>query len=917
VSAPISNPHVQRTFGFTTHARQTCAIAWASFGTIAKSGGGLVLLAIALFMAVFVLRLMHSMEVPLLPRTAQVVRLLTTPFAENPAPPLMLLPLLIIFCAGELVWRERDSGLSEMIDATPVPEWVFFVGKFLGLSLLLVAWTALLTMAGVLVQVGMGYFDLEIGLYLKTLFGLQLIDNLLFALLFFVVHAVVNQKHVGSLVALIAYGVITFASRLGIEHDLLVFGSSPKWSYTDIRGFGSSLGPWLWFKLYWAAWALLLAVAARLLWPRGRDQSLRTRLRSARRRFTRPAAGVATIAIAFALAVGGFIFYNTYVVNAHDTAAFRTERSVEYERRYGKYARIPQLSLAGSSVHVEIYPRRREVQIRGTYSLVNRNAVAIDHIHLATVPGLETGEVAFDRPAARVLADDDLGYRIYKVESALRPGESLRLNFQVRFKPRGFGGSDIDDSVAANGTYFTSREWLPSIGYQRDRELVDAAARKRHGLPPRPVLPSLNDAYERRSGADRVAFEAIMGTDDDQIAVAPGALRRTWTDGGRRYFHYSTDAPIGNNYVFASAAYAVHEAHWNPSTGGGPGVTIRIFHHPRHAANLDRMVRSVRASLGYYAEQFGSTYPYGHLTLIERSGQGDSLHSEASAIDYEEKFSLFNPNDGPQGLDIVFFAVAHEVAHQWWGHRLVPANVEGVVLMAEGLANYSAMQVLEATYGHDHLERYLSQVLWESYEVPHTRAAVPLLRADNAFLGYRKGAQAMYGLSRYIGKERVNRALQRLFEKNSSGAPPLPTTLDLYRELRAVTPDSLYSLLHDLFEANTFWDLGTEQATAVQTRAGTWQVTLHVKARKVVVDEAGVETAVPMNDRVEIGVFTGDEKGENSGNPLYLQKHRIRSGKQTITVTVPGKPARAGIDPYHLLVEWKSDNNIEKIKVKS
>ena len=29
-----------------------------------------------------------------------------------------------------------------------------------------------------------------------------------------------------------------------------------------MRGFGPSLGPWLWFKLYWAAWALLLAVAA-------------------------------------------------------------------------------------------------------------------------------------------------------------------------------------------------------------------------------------------------------------------------------------------------------------------------------------------------------------------------------------------------------------------------------------------------------------------------------------------------------------------------------------------------------------------------------------------------------------------------------------------------------------------------------
>ena len=34
--------------------------------------------------------------------------------------------------------------------------------------------------------------------------------------------------------------------------------------------------------------------------------------------------------------------------------------------------------------------------------------------------------------------------------------------------------------------------------------------------------------------------------------------------------------------------------------------------------------------------------------------------------------------------------------------------------------------------------------------------------------------------------------------------------------------------------------------------------------------------------------------------------HRIRSTEQTITVTVPRKPAHAGIDPYHLLIELES-----------
>jgi hypothetical protein len=67
-----------------------------------------------------------------------------------------------------------------------------------------------------------------------------------------------------------------------------------------------------------------------------------------------------------------------------------------------------------------------------------------------------------------------------------------------------------------------------------------------------------------------------------------------------------------------------------------------------------------------------------------------------------------------------------------------------------------------------------------------------------------------------------------------------------------------------------------------------------VQARKVV-DSAGVETPVPMDDWVEVGVFVPAEEGEELGKPLYVQMHRIRSTEQTITVTVPRKPAHAGI----------------------
>lgn len=46
-------------------------------------------------------------------------------------------------------------------------------------------------------------------------------------------------------------------------------------------------------------------------------------------------------------------------------------------------------------------------------------------------------------------------------------------------------------------------------------------------------------------------------------------------------------------------------------------------------------------------------------------------------------------------------------------------------------------------------------------------------------------------MSESIGEERVNGALRRLYERHQPQEAPLATTLDLYRELKAVTPDSI------------------------------------------------------------------------------------------------------------------------------
>lgn len=913
-SALISIPQVRRTFDIASHLRQVLTIAGTSFRTIMMKRSSLfyafpfvlILLTLPGNLEFWNLELM---TVPLLPRTEHMLRFLTAPLANTGNFLWVIISLLIIFYAEKLVWTERGAGLSEMTDAAPVPEWVLFLGKYLGLSLVLVTWLTLLMAAGMFVQVRMGYYNFEIGLYLQTLYGFQLSDYLLFALLVLVIHMLVNQKQIGRLVALTAYGLIGFVSLTGIEHNLLIFGADPGWSYTDMRGFGPSLGPWLWFKLYWVAWGLLLAVLARLFWVRSTEASLKSRIRLARARLTRPTAGMLLIAVGLIITLGGFIFYNTNILNTYHTASERMEQRAEYERRYGQYEDIPQPRLTNTNLQIELYPKRREAEIHGTYDLVNSTDFIIDSIHVATVQEVETSDITFDRAANRLLFDEDLSYRIYALEEPLQPSDSLKLYFEVQVKAHGFSNSGDDASVVANGTYFTNQAMLPAIGYQRNRELINAGVRRSYGLDPRPAIPSLYDVKARQdmNGSGKITFEAVLGTDENQIAVAPGVLRREWIKGGRRYFHYTTDAPIRNEYAIFSADYAVHEAQWNDPIRSGQSVAIQIYHHPGHDVNVDRVVKSMQVSLDYCTEEFG---PYGHsyIRLIEYPGHGSGLHAESTTITHQEGLSLMNPEDNPQALDFVFAVIAHEMGHACRGIRYAP--VEGAGLLSESLAWYRAMRVLEKTYGTEHLNRLRAQMLREA-PIPPKRINLPLLQAATPYLNYRKGPFAMYALDEYLGEEQVRTALQRLHEKQVPGAPPA-ISLDLYSELQAVTPDSLGYLLHDLFEANIIWSFDTERTSAVQTEAGDWQVTLDVRARKVLVDTAGVETSLPLDDWVEIGVFAPSEGVDWPGEPLYLQKHRITSERQTITVPVPQRPAVAGIDPYDLL-DWE-DYDIREIE---
>ncbi len=544
-SAPLAVPRVAGSFGPGRTVRQTFAVARNALAELAASRSfAVVLIACAGLPLLWGWNVGSTVfDTSTWPLTFLVAEeVLTSRFAP-------IIPLLITLYAGELVWTDRDAGVADIAAAAPVSEGVELSGRYLALVVLILLFQTASIAGGLLIQVLQGYHHFEIGLYLRVVFGLNFVNHALFAVLALAIHVAVNHKYIAHMLVLMAFASARVLPALGIiEHHLLLYGTDPGWTYSDMNGFGPFIGPFVWFKLYWAAWAVLLAVGAVVLWVRGREAGIRHRFVLARGRFAGPVARTAAGATVLIVALGGFIFYNTNVLNAYRTAKDRSTPQAEYERRYGRFAHVPQPTITRADLRVEIYPEDPAADMRGTFHLENRTDAAIDAVHVWLDPKVEARSIVLDRAAAPAAIDAEVGYRIYVLERALAPGESVRLAFDVSYRPRGFTNERMQTDLAGNGTYF-DRRWMPFVGYQPMFELSDDAERKRRGLEPRqgPAGAASEGEPQYRQpwqDADFVDASVVLGTSADQIALTPGVLRRTWAENGRRYAHYA-DRPAG------------------------------------------------------------------------------------------------------------------------------------------------------------------------------------------------------------------------------------------------------------------------------------------------------------------------------------------------------------------------------------
>lgn len=902
-ATPIVLPLVSLRSGFLARAIQFRKLAW--FDTLGVLKGSAFLVIVVLGLANLTAALSFTGEIygtSVYPASHLMAQAMDGSYK-------WMLLIVLGFYAGELVWRERGARVSEVVDAFPTPDWIPLLSKIAALAAVIVVFLLVGSLYCMGYQLLRGYHHLQPLLYLQYI-GLDLLGFLLFGILAVALQVWASSKFVGYAL-LVAFFILSIAlSQFHLLDHLYRYGSAPDSPYSDMNGFGSFWIGTLWFRAYWYCFAVALLVVAALYWVRGTTSGWRGRARIALQRFRAPAVGLLVLALGGFVAIGVFVFRNTHGLYHYTTHDQRQRLAAQYEKDYRKYMGMAQPRITDVKVNVAIYPARRRADITGHYTLANKHDRPIDTL-LVQLPVPDSREFKLDLDFAAhttTLADAKQGFFLYKLKTPLQPGSSMPFTFHEQIAYPGFANEPVGEQVVHNGTFFNNTIF-PHFCYDPNRQLTDNNDRRKYGLRPAERLPDRDDAAGHADNliscdADWVRFEATLSTAAGQIALAPGYLQDFETKDGRAYFHYVQDSPILDFFSFQSARYKVAREKWHD-------VALEVYYDPRHPYDVDRILKAMKLSLDYYTSHFGP-FQFRQLRILEFPGYAAFAQSFANTVPFSEDFVLQDLRK-PSDIDYVTYVTAHETAHQWWAHQAIGAQVKGVTMLDESLAQYSALMVMKHLYGPTRMRKFLKYELdrYLTGRGGEKVAEEPLALVENQpYIHYRKASVIFYALADYIGEDKVNAALRTWLDKVKFQQPPYTDTRDLIADLRAEAGPEYQNLITDFFDKITLFDDRMVSATAKKLADGKYQVTMHVHAAKYYADGKGNQTRAKVDIPIEVGIFTkagdGDEQDEK---PLFLRKYPVQDGDSTITVTVADRPYEAGIDPFNELVDRVSGDN--------
>jgi aminopeptidase N len=312
-------------------------------------------------------------------------------------------------------------------------------------------------------------------------------------------------------------------------------------------------------------------------------------------------------------------------------------------------------------------------------------------------------------------------------------------------------------------------------------------------------------------------------------------------------------------------------------TGEADGVPLSLWSFPPDAAAAARKF----ARTGLVLETFSdlvAPFPYEKLAQVQSSVRYGGVEY-ASAIFYAEK--------GLQGPDVREAPVPHEIAHQWWGDSVTPADWDDVWL-SEGFATYFDALFYERLEGgralRERMARAAEAIRKESAKRPGTvvdPAITDPAAKLNAFT-YDAGAWVLHMLRRKLGDEGFFRGLREHYRLHAGGNA---TTEDFRRVMEAAAGEPL----------GTFFRQWVYRAGWPELQI-TWRW-----------DEGGREAVVEI-EQVQAGepYVAPLDLAFRVGTTVERRTLELKDRRQTVRFALPERPGGLEVDPDTWLLHTAS-----------
>ncbi|HET9766431.1 MAG TPA: M1 family aminopeptidase, partial [Thermoanaerobaculia bacterium] len=270
---------------------------------------------------------------------------------------------------------------------------------------------------------------------------------------------------------------------------------------------------------------------------------------------------------------------------------------------------------------------------------------------------------------------------------------------------------------------------------------------------------------------DRATYDVELRWPKRLDLLAGGALVGSGEKGGERWERRTLDRPAAA-FGFELGRFAVSEVE-----RGGVKLRIALDHASRNLPKEARqqLTQAAGDALELYGTMFGP-YPRRELTLVtvprdySQSLPGLITLSDLMMADLGWIGALL-------GLEDRRTVVAHEVAHQWWGHEVGWESYHDMWL-SESLASWSAMQfareklqdkklAIGPTFGWETL---LLAPLADGRRIESvgpltlgSRLESTLAEGAYGAIVYKKGALVLDMLAQALGRDNFTKALHDLF----------------------------------------------------------------------------------------------------------------------------------------------------------